>query len=635
MKLSSLTSLLFIGFPWCALSQDAGNGEICLTGDLMQWHKVTLTLDGPFAAEQDTAPNPFADLAFDVTFTHESGSPSYTIPGHFAADGNAAASSAEKGTVWRVHLSPDKAGKWDYTTSFTQGKQAALEGGGKPITKYHGKTGSFIITPTDKTGRDFRAHGRLTYVGRHHLQFAGSKEYFLKAGPDSPENFLGCEDFDGTQSVKKGRKLKNWETHIRDWQDGDPTWKSGKGKGMIGALNYLAEKGCNAFSFLTYNAGGDGDDVWPFSGRDEKFHYDCSKLDQWGIVFDHATTRGIYCHFKLQETENDDNRSGDKKKQEEVATSLDGGRLEDERKLYLREIVSRFGHLLALNWNSGEENTQSTNEQRAMIDYIAKIDPYQHVRVLHTYPGQQKKVYTQLLGMRSSLTGLSLQTKFDQAHKTTLEWVLKSAEAKKPWVVAHDEQGPAGLGVPPDAGYEGFKGNAYDEDPKGSEAEGFVKADGYSIDDIRKTTLWGNLMSGGAGVEYYFGYKLPQNDLQCQDYRSRDKSWDYCRIAIEFFHEHQIPFHKMKNANSLIGNEDDNNTKYCLAQEGSLYLIYLPNGGNVELDLSGIRGEVEISWFNPRDGGALKSGGKPLKAGSTVQLSAPDMKDWLAILRKN
>ncbi len=28
--------------------------------------------------------------------------------------------------------------------------------------------------------------------------------------------------------------------------------------------------------------------------------------------------------------------------------------------------------------------------------------------------------------------------------------------------------------------------------------------------DVRKLCLWGNLMAGGAGVEYYFGYKLPK-----------------------------------------------------------------------------------------------------------------------------
>ena len=63
-------------------------------------------------------------------------------------------------------------------------------------------------------------------------------------------------------------------------------------------------------------------------------------------------------------------------------------------------------------------------------------------------------------------------------------------------------------------------------------------------------------MAGGAGVEYYFGYQLPQNDLVCEDFRSRDKSWDYCRIALEFFREHEIPFWEMKNADALIGNRE-------------------------------------------------------------------------------
>ncbi len=611
-----------------------GKGEVAISGELKQWHKTTLTLDGPFASEFDTESNPFTDLAFNVTFTHESGNPSYTVPGYFAADGNAGESSAQSGTKWRAHLSPDKTGKWTYTTSFTRGKNSALDGGGEPIKDYHGKTGSFEISATDKTGRDFRAHGRLSYVGKHYLQFAGSGQYFLKVGPDSPETLLGYEDFDGTYSTKKGHELKKLQPHLRDWPTGAPTWKNGKGKGIIGALSYLAAKGCNCFSYLTYNAGGDGDDVWPFINRDTKFHYDCSKLDQWGIVFDYATNQGLYCHFKLQETENDDNRIGPKKLQQLIETSLDSGVLGPERKLYLREMISRFGHILALNWNLGEENTQSTEEQRDMLEYIAKVDAYQHNRILHSYPGYQKTVYTDLLGEKSELTGVSLQTKFDSAHQETLDWVVKSSEAKKPWIVAHDEQGPAGLGAPPDTGYEGFEGIAYDKKPGGSEDEGYVKANGYTIDDIRKATLWGNLMAGGAGVEYYFGYKLAQNDLHCQDYRSRDKSWDYCRIAIEFFQENKIPFHEMKNANALVGNPKNDNSKYCFAKEGALYLVYLANGGDAEIDLSGASGEFKVSWFNPREGGALKDSGKTLQGGANVQFSAPDTQDWLAVFTK-
>ena len=53
-----------------------------LTGELKQWHKVTLTLDGPFARERDTQPNPFLDYRLTVRFAHESGEPSYDVPGY-------------------------------------------------------------------------------------------------------------------------------------------------------------------------------------------------------------------------------------------------------------------------------------------------------------------------------------------------------------------------------------------------------------------------------------------------------------------------------------------------------------------------------------------------------------------------
>ena len=216
--------------------------------------------------------------------------------------------------------------------------------------------------------------------------------------------------------------LKTWKSHVQDWNAGDPTWKDGKGKGMIGAVNYLAGKGVNSFSFLTYNAGGDGDNVWPFTDRNSKFSYDCSKLDQWGVVFDHATTLGMHIHFKLKETENDDNRRGHKEaKNSKAPTSLDGGELGRERKLYLRELIARYSHNLALNWNIGEENTQSPEQVRAMAKYIRQIDPYDHPIVIHTFPDQQDKVYSKLIGNQSVITGASLQNGWSQTHQRTLK----------------------------------------------------------------------------------------------------------------------------------------------------------------------------------------------------------------------
>ena len=60
-------------------------------------------------------------------------------------------------------------------------------------------------------------------------------------------------------------------------------------------------------------------------------------------------------------------------------------------------------------------------------------------------------------------------------------------------------------------------------------------------------------MGGGAGVEYYFGYQFVETDLDCEDWRSRDASWDYCRIALEFFSENEIPLVEMQPADQLIG----------------------------------------------------------------------------------
>jgi hypothetical protein len=586
-----------------------------IEGELKQWHKITFTYDGPFANELDDAPNPFLDYRLSVTFVHESGSPKYVVPGYFAADGNAANTSADHGSKWRVHFSPDKTGKWSWRTSFVAGNRVAINGDTpqEPVPKWNGVTGQLEITTSDKSGSDFRAHGRLMYVGKHHLQFSGSREYFLKAGADSPETLLAYRDFDGTDSKKA--PVKSWQPHVKDWMIGDPTWKNGHGKGLIGAINYLSGQGCNAVSFLTYNVGGDGHNVWPFAVENDKLHYDCSKLDQWQVVFDHAQRCGVFLHFKLQEEENDDRGS----------FALDGGDLGIERKLYLRELVARFGYSLALNWNLGEENAQSLEQQLAMVRYLREVDPYQHHLVIHTFPDQQDKVYAGHLGNKSHITGASLQNDWDKVHQRTLKWLRESRAAGKPWVVANDEQGSADFGVPPDSGYNGFEGGTIE----GKRVP--------TVHDIRRYTLWGNLMAGGAGVEYYFGYKLPQNDLLCEDFRSRERSWRYCRVALEFFRDNDIPFWEMTSSDALVGNSTNHNHKFCFAKSGDVYLIFLPIWSSTTLDLSDAARSFAVKWFDPRDGGELRDGSvNRVQGGKVVRIGNPPEKeseDWLAILR--
>jgi hypothetical protein len=94
-------------------------------GTLRRWHPVTVTFDGPQAAETGT-PNPFRDFRLTVTFSHAATDTRYAVPGYFAADGDAAETSATEGTKWRAHFTPPETGTWAYTASFRTGPDVAM-----------------------------------------------------------------------------------------------------------------------------------------------------------------------------------------------------------------------------------------------------------------------------------------------------------------------------------------------------------------------------------------------------------------------------------------------------------------------------------------------------------------------------
>ena len=577
-------------------------GVWAVEGELRTWHRVTLTFEGPQAGEQRTL-NPFRDYRLIVRFAN--GQRSLDVPGYFAADGHAGESGATSGSQWRVHFMPDAPGTWSWRASFRQGSGVAVSEdhtAGTPVAP-DGAKGILTVLPSDKQPADFRALGVLRHRGGHHLQFASGR-YFLKGGADSPENFLAYEGFDNTDTshaaVRQGeaaRTLHAYAPHLADWRPGDPEWRGGRGRGIIGALNYLASRGMNSVYFLAMNVGGDGDDVFPWVSRDARDRFDCSKLDQWEIVFSHMTRLGLMLHVVTQETENE--------------TLLDSGDLGPLRRLYYRELVARFGHHPAITWNLGEENGPAaegapfnTDAQRvAFARFFKRTDPYGHPVVVHTWPGRQALIYEPLLG-EASFDGPSLQlANVRDTYAETRRWVEQSAAAGHPWFVSLDEIGPADVGVKPDAA-----------DP--------------THDEVRIYGLWGNLMAGGAGAEWYFGYKHPNNDLNAEDWRSRDAMWRQTRHALDFF-EQQVPLERVRPVDGLLSAADAR----CLAVPGETYIVHLPRGGETTLDLQGLEGSFRVRWFDPRQGGALLQGTiQTIPGGRTSPLGLPPRDpgaDWV------
>jgi hypothetical protein len=561
--LSSLSLLALLP----ALASAAGQ----VSGELKQWHAVSVTFDGPQSSETAT-PNPFTDYRLDVTFTGPSGQ-TFRVPGYYAADGNAGETGATAGNKWRVKFCPDAAGTWQYAASFVQGtKIAAQPTGGTSAGYFHGATGSFVVAATDKpaNGIDLRGKGKLEYADEHYLRFRNGG-YFLKSGSNIPETFLEYNDFDGTSPNL------DYSTHVADWRTTDPTWRSGKGKGIIGAINYLSGLGVNSMYFLTMNSHGDGNKAWPWTGADNYTNYDCSKLDQWDVVFSHMDAMGMMLHVVLSETENESYF--------EIKELGSAGGFAPSRKIYYRELIARFGYHLAITWNLGEENgvsdaytygaANTTQQRKDSSDYLRQLAYYKDNVTVHNGDSGNDGIYSPLLG-HLSLTGPEIQWgQSEDEHDKVLQWRNASHANGHRWVVSLDE-------------------------PWTSQT---------TMTEFRVWDVWGSYMAGAGGCEFF-----QTGDGSFDDFRSKEAFYVTLARARKFF-EDNLPYPSMEPADGLVSGA----TGYALAKAGQTYLVYLPAGGTANLDLTGISGSFTVRWFDPRNGGALQSGSVSSIAGGSVR----------------
>ena len=572
----------------------------------IQYQPVTLNFDVESTSET-SGTNPFTEYKLNVTFS--SGVMTFNVPGFYAADGNAGETGANSGGTWRVIFTPPLEGDWTYEVSFKSGTNIAISEdayAGKSIKPHDGKRGKIAISQLSAGATLFAKSGRLAYKNSRYLHTEDGNP-LLKLGTNSPENFLAYGDIDGTYSYDPDKQfLKSWSAHAKDWKEGDPTWQNGKGKGIIGALNYLASEGMNVVYALTMNIEGDARDVWPYLSHERKdfLRFDVSKLAQWDIIFTHAEDLGIIMNLVTQEKENE--------------LILDDGNTGIERKLYYRELIARFAHHKNIIWNMGEENGpapnfwpqgQSDQQRFAMIRYVKDHDPYQNPLVIHTMSeeNERKHILNPLLGF-DRLDGFSMQISnvFD-IHKYIKLWIGNAEKMNRSYIVMMDEIGPWHTGARTDK-----------EDP--------------AHDTLRQEVLWGTLMAGGAGVEWYFGWFTPPNDLNGQDWRSRENLWKQSKVAHEFFKT--IPYTEMMSTDELLKNDQN----YCFSKPGEIYVVYVKKGGTEALDLRGIKGNFEVQWLDPVAGGALKEGSiTTIKGGGWTDIGTADGftgPDKVALIRK-
>jgi hypothetical protein len=319
-----LTSLLALSLAGVTGSIGAEGGP---PGRFAKWSRVEVRFAGPDSRGRGD-PNPFA-IPLDVVFTSPRGK-GQRVPGFYDGDGR----GGLDGNVWKVRFSADEEGKWTYRSVSRE-------------KRLDGHTGTFTVTgiPTDAKG--FWKWGRLEHAGSaknkvRYLKFRDGP-YWLKAGCDDPENFLGrCRHYD-TPAERKA------------------------------AIDYLARRGVNSLYLMTHNVGGDDNDVWPWLGKTPRearanggkgARFDVARLEAWRELFEYMQTKGVVPYLVLED--------------DSAWAGYDHAR-------YYREMIARFGYLPALLFNFNEEHNENYRlpEALAHMKRLAQIDPYDHPRGIH------------------------------------------------------------------------------------------------------------------------------------------------------------------------------------------------------------------------------------------------------------
>ena len=369
---------------------DGPNPLVHSVGRVAKWAPIEIAFTGPECKGRG-APNPFC-IPLDVVFTSPSGR-QYRVPGFYDGDGRCGLD----GSVWKVRFSADETGEWTYAS---QSKDGQLDG----------HSGTFAVTEPPEDAPAFYRWGRLEYTGTaenklRYLKFRDGP-YWLKAGCDDPENFLGSYSNYNTMDKRKA------------------------------AVDYLAARGVNSLYIMTHNIGGDDRDVWPWLGNTPReamangggdVRFDVAKLAEWRELFEYMQAKGVVPYLVLED---------------------DSAWKGYDHMLYYRELIARFADLPALLFNFGEEHNENYRLSQALefMRRLEQIDPYDHPRGIHNVnsPTDQyidapevdfTSIQTASPGSRSG------SEKALEHHRIVIGWIERCHQRSKRTLVINFDEG--------------------------------------------------------------------------------------------------------------------------------------------------------------------------------------------------
>ena len=489
-----------------------------------KWSKIEFSFRG-LDSRGGGEPNPFA-VKLDVDFSGPGGR-HFRVPGFYDGDGR----GSMDGDAWKVRFSADESGSWTYTTI-------------SDMQQLDGKTGGFAVTEIPADAEGLWRWGRLEAVGSadngiRYLKFRDGP-YWLKAGCDDPENFLGgCKSYDTLDKRK--------------------------------AVVYLAQRGINSLYMMTNNIDGDDKDVWPWLGetaREAKANsagnvrFDVARLEEWRELFEYMQSKGVVTYLVLE----DDN----------AWQGYDHGR-------YYRELTARFSYLPGLIFNFNEEYNENYKLPQALgyMQQLADLDPFDHPRGIHNVnTPNDDYIDSPQIDFTSIQTGSpgGRDPGSVSHNQRAIDWIERCrSRDRRVLMVGFDEGRP-------------------EED---------------------RRAWWSAYLGGGVWEAHVF----PPYDRPMPAW---ERVWTELGGTRTFMES--LPFWEMVPANDVVRG----GKAFCLAKPGVVYALYLPEGGEVNVELP-VGQDFIVTWWDPAQGRSGKFAQESRISGGWQTLTAPATGDWYRV----
>ncbi len=295
-------------------------------------------------------------------------------------------------------------------------------------------------------------------------------------------------------------------------------------------------------------------------------------MQRWEKWFDRMDKAGVIIFFLLNY---------------DAASYRALGRGDDEQIARTKEIVKRFSKYKNLIWCIGEEwKSGAEKSAEKWVPIVREADVYGHPIANHDYHAD---------GIDMLATQTHTQSP-EGAYQKALDW---------------------------HAGYD--KKTTWHREMAGKRI--VCNSEDHTVDVAKKDPdMLRKIMWAGAIANVHF------TQLGSWEPKSKRKppeiaECNYMRYLYTYI-EGIGDYAEMKVSKEIV----KSGTAWAFGRKNH-YILYLVEGGDVTLDLSGSNGALPVEWYNPRTG--ERQSASAVTPSGSVKLSAPDGNDWVLQIGRN